>query len=124
VRAAAKLLFYRIVEGTAAAHGCRAEIEWHPGYPVTMNEHGATERFFAAARDVVGGDRVQVMPSAFMGGEDFSYYGQHVPACFFCLGLTPAGQEPAAQLHQPGFDFNDEAIATGVELMCRLALQE
>lgn len=124
VRASARELFFRIVEHTAAAHGCKAEIEWQPGYPVTMNEHGATERFFSVARDALGGDRVAVMPTAFMGGEDFSYYGQHVPACFFCLGLTPAGQSAPANLHQPGFDFNDEAIGTGVELMCRLALQE
>lgn len=124
VRASAKDLFFRIVEGTASAHGCKAEIEWQPGYPVTANDHGATERFFSIARDTIGAEKVQLLPSAFMGGEDFSYYGQHVPSCFFCLGLTPAGQQPPAQLHQPGFDFNDEAIGTGVELMCRLALQE
>ena len=59
-----------------------------------------------------------------MGGEDFSFYGHHVPACFYLLGLLPEGQDPlrVAQLHQPTFDFNDDAIATGVELMCRLAL--
>lgn len=124
VRQSAKELFFRIVEATAAAHGCRAEIEWQPGYPVTSNDHSMTERFFSVARDAVGAERVVVMPSASMGGEDFSYYGQQVPACFFCLGLTPAGQQPSAQLHQPGFDFNDDAIGTGVELMCRLALHE
>ncbi len=124
IRASAKDLFFRIVEATATAHGCKAEIDWQPGYPVTANDHGATERFFSVARDALGPERVAMLPSAFMGGEDFSYYAQHVPACFFCLGLTPAGQQPSAQLHQPGFDFNDDAIATGVEVMCRLALQE
>lgn len=124
VRAAAKEAFFRIVEGTAAAHGCRAEIDWQPGYPVTANDHAQTEQFFSVARDTLGPDRVVHMPSAFMGGEDFSYYGQRVPACFFCLGLRPEGQASPAQLHQPGFDFNDEALAIGVELMCRLALQD
>ncbi|MEZ6234589.1 MAG: amidohydrolase [Phycisphaerales bacterium] len=123
-RATARELFFRVVEHTAQAHGCRAEIDWQPGYPVTANDHGAAERFFSIARDSLGPERVIHIPTAFMGGEDFSYYAEHVPACFFCLGLTPAGQEPPALLHQPGFDFNDEAIPTGVELMCRLALQE
>jgi len=57
-----------------------------------------------------------------MGGEDFSYYGQHVPACFFLVGLLPPGASTTAQLHQPQFDFNDDAIPVGVEMMCRLAL--
>lgn len=59
-----------------------------------------------------------------MGGEDFAYYARKVPACFFLLGLRPAemeGEYPA--LHTPGFDFNDDALPLGVELMTRLALE-
>ena len=56
-----------------------------------------------------------------MGGEDFSFYGQHVPACFFWLGLAPAGTSTYPNLHAPTFDFNDEAIGAGVRAMCRLA---
>ena len=57
-----------------------------------------------------------------MGGEDFAFYGQRVPACFFVLGLVPAGST-MSELHQPTFNFNDDAIATGVEMFCRLALR-
>lgn len=59
-----------------------------------------------------------------MGGEDFSFYGKVVPACFFFLGLRPAGDPDGGGwplLHSPQFDFNDDAIALGVEMMCRLA---
>lgn len=59
-----------------------------------------------------------------MGGEDFAYYGRHVPACFFFLGLRPRGAARFPALHQPDFDFNDDAIPIGVELMCGLALKE
>ena len=59
-----------------------------------------------------------------MGGEDFSFYCHEVPSCFFALGLVPTGQDDPPQLHQPTFDFNDDAIATGVEVFCRLALRE
>lgn len=125
-RRLARERFYAIVEGTAAAFGCRAEVEWEEGYPVTHNDPALTEHFFSVAREALGESRVTLVEHPSLGGEDFSYYGRHVPACFFMLGLLPPGQDPATtpQLHQPEFDFNDDAIATGVEVMCRLALAE
>ncbi|MHC4107211.1 MAG: M20/M25/M40 family metallo-hydrolase, partial [Planctomycetota bacterium] len=62
------------------------------------------------------------VPQPVMGGEDFAFYGQLVPACFFVLGLVPDGGA-MAELHQPTFNFNDDAIATGVEMFCQLALR-
>jgi len=125
-RRMARERFFTLVEATAAAFGCRAEIDWQDGYPATFNDAALTERFFAVARDGLGAERVAVAPEPVMGGEDFSYYGRHVPACFYMLGLLAPGADPAAVplLHQPEFDFNDDAIATGVEMMCRLALAE
>ncbi|MEN0020914.1 MAG: amidohydrolase [Planctomycetota bacterium] len=126
-RSATERRFKDIVTATARAHGCDADIDWRPGYPVTHNHDDATETFFEVARRAIGDDRVQLMPDPAMGGEDFSYYGLHVPACFFTLGLTPGhegfGLASVPQLHQPTFDFNDDAIALGVELMVRLALE-
>jgi metal-dependent amidase/aminoacylase/carboxypeptidase family protein len=56
-----------------------------------------------------------------MGGEDFSYYAKKVPSVFFVLGLKRHGETNPPTLHQPEFDFNDDALATGVELMVALA---
>lgn len=116
--------FYEIAQQTAAAMDCRAEIEWHEGYPVTHNDPGMTEKFFRVAEKALGSARVQLVPHPTMGGEDFSYYGQHVPACFFVLGVKPPGVEKYPSLHQPEYDFNDEALATGMEVMVRLAVEE
>lgn len=112
-----------VAAGVAGAMGCTIEVRWRDGYPVTFNDAGATERFFEAARQAVGEERAALLPEPSMGGEDFSYYARHVPACFFLLGLRPAGEKASPNLHQPEFDFNDDAIALGVEMMCRLALQ-
>ena len=123
-RAAAKEQFFRIVEHGAQAMGCVAEIAWEDGYPATINDDAMAEHVFDIAKDAVGEGKIEVVEHATMGGEDFSYYGHHVPACFYLLGLhtgDPA-TEPTPQLHQPEFDFNDDAIATGIEMMCRLAL--
>ena len=120
-RALAKERVLAIVQGTAAALGCRAEITYNQGYPATINDSGATEEFFAIAGSVIGVDAAERIEQATMGGEDFAYYGQAVPACFFFLGLKPADAATCPTLHQPDFDFNDEAIETGVRLMCELA---
>jgi metal-dependent amidase/aminoacylase/carboxypeptidase family protein len=58
-----------------------------------------------------------------MGAEDFSYYGRHVPACFYFVGLAKEGETDPPGLHTPRFDFNDAVIPDCVEMMCRLALE-
>lgn len=116
--------FFEIVQQTAAAMDCRAEIDWDEGYPVTYNDPAMTEKFFRVAEKALGASHVQLVPHPTMGGEDFSYYGQHVPACFFVLGVKPPDAEKYPSLHQPEYDFNDEALATGMEMMVRLAVEE
>ncbi len=123
-RKLAKERFFGVVENTCRALGCRARIEWHDSYPVTMNDAGLTEEFFEVARGAIDPSRVVRVENATMGGEDFAYYGALVPACFFFLGLKPAGAETFPTLHQPDFDFNDDALGLGIELMCRLAVRE
>jgi amidohydrolase len=124
IRALAKDRFFRTVNQTAQAHDCRAEINYMEGYPVVANDADETERFFGIATAALGSGNVQRIENPTMGGEDFAYYGKHVPACFFFLGLRPGNSDRYPALHQPDFDFNDDAIATGVEVMCRMALAE
>ncbi|HVZ93502.1 MAG TPA: M20 family metallopeptidase [Phycisphaerales bacterium] len=122
-RAYAEAEFRKIVSGIAAAHGATAEIRWEPGYPATVNDEAATERFLRVAGGVLPRERIVVTHEPTMGGEDFSYYGAHAKASYFFLGLRPSGREKYPGLHTPGFDFNDEAMPLGVELMVRLAVE-
>jgi amidohydrolase len=121
-RVLGKARFYEIVQGVAKAMGCEAGIEWAEGYPVTFNDEGATRKFMRIAERTVGAARVQPVPHPSLGGEDFSFYGQRVPACFFILGVRPEGASTYPSLHQPEYDFNDDALEAGMEVMCRLAL--
>jgi amidohydrolase len=115
--------FHEIVAQTAQAFACRAEIDWQEGYPVTRNDPALTDRFFRVARRALGDERVHLVEHPTMGGEDFSYYGRHVPACFFVLGVRPKGCETCPSLHQAEYDFNDDALPVGIETMCRLATE-
>ena len=115
--------FQEIVTGIAQAMGCTCEIEWKVGYPVTANDLWATERFRNVARGVWG-ERVKEEEEPTMGGEDFSFYGKHVPACFFYAGLRREGDSDPSGLHTPRFDFNDAVIPACVETFCLLALED
>ena len=109
-----------IATSVAAAFGCSAEVEHNEGYPVTENNPHAFDRVVSTAKRVIGDAWGEYPPV--MGGEDFSFYGQHVPACFFWLGIAPAGVENYPMVHTPNFNFNDDAIEVGMRLMSELAL--
>ena len=111
----------RIASHTAEAHGCTATVAFRDGYPVTVNDEALTELASRQLSRAVGSANTRTMPAPVMGAEDFSYYGQRVPACFYVLGTGIDGA-PVHPLHSPHFDFNDDAIAAGVLAMCTLAL--
>lgn len=117
--------FLRVVEQTARAHGCEARINWEPGYPVVRNDADEAERTLRLAREVVGVEHARLEPEPTMGGEDFAYYCDRVPSCFFWVGLGQrdrAGSEKEPLLHESRFDFKDGALPIAVEMMTRLAL--
>jgi len=120
----AKRRISEIVTNVAVAFGASATTEWVGAYPVTFNNPAATEEFRRVARRVIGEEAVHEEPNPSMGGEDFSFYGQEIPASFFFLGLRPREPDSYHNLHSPDFDFNDDAIPTGAELLCELALSE
>jgi amidohydrolase len=111
-----------VADGIARAHGCQAEVDLQRGYPVTVNHAGAVERFLQLARHELGADRVVPAPFPVMGGEDFAFLGQKVPSCYWALGLARAGERHPA-LHAPDFDFNDDALGTGIRMMTALAVR-
>ncbi len=123
-RAMARRRFREIVLTQAESFACTAEIDWHEGYPVTRNDDALADHVLDIAGTTPGVRDVQRLTEPFLGGEDFAYYGAHVPACFFVLGSCPAGETSPALLHQSHFDFNDAAIPLGVEMFARLALAE
>ena len=121
-RLATKARFTELVESTAKALGCTAQIDWIPGYPVTKNNPDQTAKVFEIAQSTANCLDTQLIPDATLGGEDFAFYAQKIPACFFFLGLAKDKNTPYPGLHTPSFDFNDQSIPLGVEMMCRLAL--
>jgi len=111
----------RHVAAVASGYSVEAEVEWVDGYPATINEPNATRRFFETASDALGSEQVIDLPTGFMGGEDFAYYGSKCPACFFIVGLNPSKSASYPGLHTAEFDFNDDAMPIGAGLFVALA---
>ncbi|MCC5823953.1 MAG: amidohydrolase [Phycisphaerales bacterium] len=122
-RVLAKARLKELAESAARALGCEAELRIEEGYPVTLNDPGEAARVLEVAREANLARGAVEVPEPSMGGEDFAYYANRVPSCFYLLGLRPDGADGMPELHQPEFDFPDGAIGPGVEMMCRLALR-
>lgn len=120
-RSQGKKAFYQMVEGIAQSHGCQVTIEWDEGYPVTHNDPSATDCFRRVASDLFGSQMIIELEKPVMGGEDFSYYGQKIPACFFFVGMKEPGDEQPIMVHTPTFNFNDKVLPDCIQVMVGLA---
>jgi amidohydrolase len=121
-RMASRAAIRQVVEQTAAAFGARGELEIREGYPVNVNDPGLKDYLECVAVELLGRERVMDNIPISMGGEDFAYYTQDIPGFFWRLGVAPADGSPGVEsLHNACFDFNDEAIGTGVRLHCGVA---
>jgi amidohydrolase len=119
-RAAMKSAIYRRIGAVASASRCSAEIEWTEGYPATVNDPGMTDYVAKVAREALGGQRFLMAGRPSMGGEDFAYYLEKVPGCFFYVGVEPVGAGGYPSLHNDHFDFTDAAIGVGIRMFVEI----
>ncbi|WP_035795029.1 M20 metallopeptidase family protein [Kitasatospora mediocidica] len=112
-----------LVRAIAAAHGLRAEVEYLPGYPVTVTDGGETDFLADTVREVFGEERFQLMPNPMTGSEDFSRVLDAVPGSFAWLGAAPKGTDPDALPlnHSPYAQFDDAVLPEGAALYAELA---
>ena len=109
----------RIAEHTCAAANATCSLQWHPSYPVTVNDPAEAAFVTATLAAEFGAARVQETPPI-MGSEDFSYFAQAVPACFYFLGAGDATHQ--FPNHHPAFDIDENAMAAGIAAHVALAL--
>lgn len=87
------------------------------GYPVLNNDETLTMQAKQKAIDFLGAENV-VDIELRMTAEDFAYYGQHMPACFYRLGTaSPFDDSKSFSVHHPQFDIDEDALLVGMGLM-------
>ncbi|WP_419709704.1 M20 aminoacylase family protein [Pseudomonas sp. NFX224] len=104
-----------ISEGICHMHGATCEFEYTHEFAPTVNWAKNTEIAIAAARNVVGEKAVNPEVSPMMISEDFGAFIQKVPGNFVFIGNGAQGLDGATPLHNAGYDFNDEILATGAK---------
>lgn len=110
-----------IAEKTAEAFGARAAVSTRFGYPVTLNHGNACAYADGVVDSIEGLNKHDLLPV--MGGEDFSFYSEKIPAMFMTLGVRPKGRDSYPNLHQSDYDFHDGAIPFGIRLHVEIARQ-
>ncbi|WP_443208733.1 M20 family metallopeptidase [Rhodococcus rhodochrous] len=108
-----------IVHGLLAPTGVSYELNYRRGVPPVVNDE-VSARMFEDAIRATGPDALADTPQS-GGGEDFSWYLEHVPGAMGRLGVWP-GVGPELDIHQPTFDLDERALAVGVRVMTNLVL--
>ncbi|MBL0047975.1 MAG: amidohydrolase [Bacteroidetes bacterium] len=93
------------------------------GYPFLVNDAAVTERGKAAAIEFLGKENVIDLELR-MTSEDFAFYSQLTPACFYRLGTGNKSKNIVANVHTSTFDVDEAALEIGVGLMCWMAIHE
>ena len=107
-----------IVAGVAATFEMAATVRYERRYPATVNDETETRHAHAAAAAVVGAANVETDPVPNMGSEDFAFMLQAKPGCYVWLGTGRGADTP--NVHNPHYDFNDEALPIGASFFARL----
>lgn len=108
--------------GIAEALGAEIDIEILVGYPTLYNNEEVTTKARGFATDLLGEEAVGDTEIR-MGAEDFAFYSQVVPACFFRLGTGNVARGITSGVHTPTFDVDEHAIEVGMGTMAWLATQ-
>jgi len=115
-----KLLIEKVIKNTAEAYGATANVRIEKGYPFLKNDVDLTTQIIEDAQNFMGVEQVEEL-DIWMAAEDFSFYSQSVPACFYRLGTRNESKGIVSAVHTNTFDIDEDALETGCGLMAYLA---
>ena len=95
-----------------------AELDFRVIFAPTVNDTDEAAFVADVCAAVVGEDNVNRNPNLIVASEDFSFMLEKVPGCYFNIG-NGAG-EGACEVHNPSYDFNDQALSLGASVFARI----
>jgi amidohydrolase len=105
----------------ALNNNCSCNIHIVQGYPVLVNDLAITEKAKIFSAEYVGTNNIVELPIR-MGAEDFAFYSQQVPACFFRIGVGNAAKGITAAIHTSTFNVDEKALEISAGLMAWLTI--
>ncbi|WP_327257632.1 amidohydrolase [Streptomyces sp. NBC_01244] len=112
---------HAVIDEIASMHRAKSEITYVRGVPPVVNDPMVTELLREAMSARRGADSVEDTEQS-LGGEDFSWYLEHVPGAMARLGVRAPGDTAKRDLHRGDFDVDEAAIGVGVEFFTAAAL--
>ncbi len=109
----------QVISGICEAQGAKYDLNYWSLYPAVINNIAIAELVRSVAEDVVETPLGIVPECQTMGAEDMSFFLQEVPGCYFFLGSANPEKGLAYPHHHPRFDFDETALAMGVEIFVR-----
>lgn len=106
----------RQAEHIALAHGGIAEVIISKGYPFLENDIELTKKFTLKAKNWLGDQNVEDLPIR-LTAEDFSFYAQEVPTCFYRIGVRNEEKGIIHGVHNSRFDIDPESLKVGMQMM-------
>ncbi len=122
-RMEAHQIMKKMAEELAASMGGSCDFRVDVGYPFVYNDEQLTEFARAAAKEYLGDANVVDLEMR-MTGEDFSFYTQHMPGCFYRLGTRNEAEGLTSGLHTPTFNVDEKCLEIGTGLMAYLAYKQ
>ncbi|MEQ1552808.1 MAG: M20 family metallopeptidase [Ferruginibacter sp.] len=104
------------------ALGGEADITIDIGYPCVRNDEALSTSAKILAEEYAGIENVSETELR-MGAEDFAYYSQKIPACFYRLGIGNVAKNITIGVHTPTFNIDEDAIEHGVGMMAWLGMK-
>lgn len=114
-------VLHAAIDEVATMHRAKSEINYVRGVPPVVNDPEVTELLRDAMAARRGIESIESTEQS-LGGEDFSWYLEHVPGALARLGVRTPGERTVRDLHQGDFDADERAITVGVELFTAAAL--
>jgi len=122
-RSEIKVQIEKIACGIAESMGGSCDIFIDQGYPAVVNDESLTQRAWDYAVEYLGEDKVKALEMR-MTAEDFSYFAQIIPGCFFRLGTRNEGKGITSNLHSATFDIDEASLEIGTGIMAWFAICE
>lgn len=113
----------QIVEGVAASMGAKADLDILYGFPTLYNNENLTANARQYAVNYLGAENVVDLPIR-LTSEDFAFYSQQMPACFYRLGTGNKAKGITSPVHTTTFDVDEACLEVSSGLMAWLALEE
>ena len=108
-----------IISGIAKTFSAEIDFNYSEGYPPTVNNEISYQKLMLSAKKIVG-DKCG-FPYLSMGGEDFSYYAEKIPGCFFFVGSAPSDKKLRSVPHHCShFDIDENALLIGSSIFVQL----